>query len=88
MALSDLFCPEVRSADQHDVFRREFDPSKDEHNALSKLGETCTQKVGQLVSKRFKSKSIGHIRKLVKLELEKELKEVDGLVRGILEIKE
>jgi hypothetical protein len=41
-----------------------------------------------LISKGFKFKSIGHIRKMVKLEFERELKEIDGLVKGILKMKD
>ncbi len=61
-----------------------YDPSDENHYALSQLGELCTRKVEQLLPQQAKSRSIGHTRRLIKAELKQELGEVDGVVRGIL----
>ena len=56
--------------------------------------EECTKKVSKLFSKGTATKtsaelvsaSIGNLRKLIRTELSDEIKEIDGLVRGILNI--
>jgi SAM-dependent methyltransferase len=62
----------------------QYNASDENHQALSQLGEQCTQKVDQLLPQLTKSRSIGHTRRLVKAELKKELEQVDALVRQIL----
>ncbi|MDA8215895.1 MAG: hypothetical protein M0Z64_11570, partial [Nitrospiraceae bacterium] len=70
----------------------EFDQSNEKHLELARLGEECTKKVSKLLSKGTATKtcaelvsaSIGNLRKLIKAELRDEIKEIDGIVRGIL----
>jgi hypothetical protein len=58
------------------------------------LGEECTKKVSKLLSKGTSTKtsaelvsaSIGNLRRLIKTELADEIKEIDGIVRGILRL--
>jgi len=57
-------------------------------------GEECTKKVSKLLSKGTPQKTsaelvsafIGNLRKLIKAELAEEIKEIDGFVRGMLNI--
>lgn len=62
-----------------------FDPSNQAHIALSELGEECTKKVSKFLSKGIPQKSIGNLRKLIKTEFKNEIKDVDGIVKKILE---
>jgi type I restriction-modification system DNA methylase subunit len=62
----------------------QYNSSDENHQALSQLGEQCTQKVEQLLPQLAKSRSIGHTRRLIKAELKQELEEIDALVRQIL----
>lgn len=70
----------------------EFNPSNEDHKALAMLGEECTKKVSNLLSKGTAAKtsaelisaSIGNLRKLIKAELADEIKEIDGIVKRIL----
>jgi len=62
----------------------QYNPSDENHQALSQLGEQCTQKVEQLLPQLAKSRSIGHTRRLIKAELKGELDQIDALVRQIL----
>lgn len=70
----------------------EFDPANEAHIELALLGEKCTKKVSKLLSEGTATKtstelvsaSIGNLRKMVKAELAEEIKEIDGIVRGIL----
>jgi hypothetical protein len=62
----------------------EFDPSNKNHLELAKLGEECTKKVSKLLSRGIPKKSIGNLRKMIKAELADEIKEIDGIVKGIL----
>jgi hypothetical protein len=69
-----------------------FDSSNEKHIALARLGEECTKKVSNLLSKGTATKtsaelvsaSIGNLRKMIKAELAEEIKEIDGIVKGIL----
>jgi len=65
----------------------QYNPSDENHRALSQLGEQCTQKVGQLLPQHAKSRSIGHTRRLIKAQLKQELEEIDKLVKILLEAK-
>ncbi|MBI5182389.1 MAG: hypothetical protein HZA06_05720 [Nitrospirae bacterium] len=66
--------------------------SNDDHKTLAALGEECTKKVSNLLSKGTAAKtsaelvsaSIGNLRKMIKAELADEIMEIDGIVRGIL----
>ena len=60
-----------------------FDPSNQDHIALSELGEECTKKVSKLLSKGIPQKSIGNLRKIIKTEFEKEIKEIDEIVKKL-----
>ncbi len=62
----------------------QYNPSDENHQALSQLGEQCTQKVEQLLPQLTKSRSIGHTRRLIKAELKEELEEIDKMVKQIL----
>jgi hypothetical protein len=62
----------------------QYNSADENHQALSQLGEQCTQKVEQLLPRLTKSRSIGHTRRLVKAELEEELEQIDALVNQIL----
>ncbi|MEW6409065.1 MAG: N-6 DNA methylase [Nitrospirota bacterium] len=70
----------------------EFYPSNKDHMELARFGEECTKKVSKLLSKGTSSKtcaelvsaSIGNLRKMIKAELQEEIKEIDGIVRKIL----
>jgi len=70
------------------------DISNEDHLKLASLGEECTKKVSKLLSKGTATKtstelvsaSIGNLRKMIKAELSVEIKEIDGIVRGILKI--
>ncbi len=62
----------------------QYNSSDENHRALSKLGEQCTQKVEQLLPQLPKSRSIGHTRHLIKAELKGELEEIDNVVKQIL----
>jgi hypothetical protein len=72
----------------------EFEPSNEDHIKLASLGEECTKKVSKLLSKGTATKtstelisaSIGNLRKMIKAELEEEIKEIDGIVRRVLRI--
>jgi len=61
-----------------------YNPSDENHKALSQLGEQCAQKVEQLLPQYAKSRSIGHTRRLIRAELKEELKQIDEIVRQIL----
>jgi hypothetical protein len=61
-----------------------YNSSDENHKALSQLGEQCTQKVGQLLPQHAKSRSIGHTRRLIKVDLKEELEQIDKLVKQIL----
>lgn len=58
------------------------------------LGEECTKKVSKLLSEGTSTKtcaelvsaSIGNLRKIIKTELADEIKEIDGIVKGILKV--
>jgi len=65
----------------------QYNPSDENHQALSQLGEHCTQKVEQLLPQLTKSRSIGHTRRLIKAELKTKLEEIDKLVKILLEAK-
>jgi hypothetical protein len=58
--------------------------SDENHQALSRLGEQCTQKVEQLLPQHAKSRSIGHTRRLIRGELKHELTQIDEIVKRIL----
>jgi len=60
-----------------------FDPSNQSHIALSEFGEECTKKVSKLLSKGIPQKSIGNLRKIIKTEFEKEIKEIDEIVKKL-----
>jgi len=62
----------------------QYNPSDTKHQALSQLGEQCTQKVEQLLPQLVKSRSIGHTRRLIKAELKEELTQIDEIVKQIL----
>jgi len=62
----------------------QYNPSDDNHQALSKLGEECAQKVEQLPPQHAKSRSIGHTRRLIKAGLKEELTQIDEIVKRIL----
>lgn len=62
----------------------QFDPSDDNHQALSQLGEQCTQKIERILPQLPKSRSIGHTRRLIKAELQQELSQIDKIVKRIL----
>jgi SAM-dependent methyltransferase len=62
----------------------QYNSSDENHQALSQLGERCTQKVEQLLLELTKSRSIGHTRRLIKAELKDALEQVDALVKQIL----
>ncbi len=61
-----------------------FDSSNEKHIALVRLGEDCTKKVSRFLFKGIPQKSIGNLRKMIKAELAEEIKEIDGIVKGIL----
>jgi hypothetical protein len=61
-----------------------FDSTNEDHRALAKLGEECTKKVSKMLSKGVRSKSIGHIRKLIKEELREELIKIDKIIKIVL----
>ena len=65
----------------------QYNPSNENHRALSQLGEQCTQKVEQLLPQQAKSRSIGHTRRLIKAELKRELAQIDELVKTLLAAK-
>jgi methylase of polypeptide subunit release factors len=62
----------------------EFDPSNENHLTLARLGEECTKKVLKLLPKGIPTKSIGNLRKIIKTELQDQIKEIDGIVKKIL----
>jgi len=62
----------------------QYNSSDENHQALSQLGEQCTQKVEQLLPQLPKSRSIGHTRRLVKAQLKAELKRIDEIVKQTL----
>lgn len=62
----------------------QYNSSDGNHQALSQLGEQCTQKVEQLLPQHAKSRSIGHTRRLIKAQLKEELAQIDALVKQIL----
>lgn len=62
----------------------EFNPSNEDHKALATLGEECTKKVSIILSQGVPQKSIGNLRKMIKVELADEIKEIDEIVKGIL----
>jgi methylase of polypeptide subunit release factors len=72
----------------------EFNSTNDDHKALAILGEECTKKVSNLLSKGTAAKtsaelisaSIGNLRKMIKAELADEIKEIDGIVKRILKV--
>ncbi len=72
----------------------EFNPSNEDHLKLASLGEECTKKVSKLLSKGTATKtstelvsaSIGNLRKMIKTELAEEIREIDGIVKGILKV--
>jgi len=65
----------------------EFDPSNAVHQRLAELGEDCTAKVEKWLATGGPGqiKSIGRLRAMVRNMLEEELREIDGLVKDILE---
>lgn len=62
----------------------QYNSSDENHQALSQLGEQCTQKVQQLLPQHAESRSIGHTRRLIKAELKEELTQIDEIVKRIL----
>lgn len=62
----------------------EFNPSNENHLKLARLGEECTKKVSKLLSQGTPQKSIGNLRKIIKAGLADEIKEIDGIVKGVL----
>jgi len=62
----------------------EFDSSNHDHLALAKLGEEGTKKISEFLSHGVPQKSIGNLRKIIKAELQNEIKEIDGIVKKIL----
>jgi len=48
------------------------------------MGKEWTKKVSKLLSKGIPQKSIGNLRKIIKIEFEDEIKEIDGIVKKIL----
>jgi hypothetical protein len=66
----------------------------EDHKALAALGEECTKKVSNLLSKETAAKtsaelvsaSIGNLRKMIKAELAVEIKEIYGIVKRILKV--
>jgi hypothetical protein len=50
---------------------------------LARLGEECTKKVSKLLCQGIPKKSIGNLRKRIKVEL---VKKIDGIVRKILKV--
>jgi len=58
------------------------------------VNDECTKKVSKLLSKGTSSKtpaelvsaSIGNLRKMIRVELAEEIKEIDGIVRRTLKI--
>ena len=58
--------------------------SDENHQALSQLGEQCTQKVDLLLRQLPRSRSIGYTRRLIRAHLKQELEQIDALVRQIL----
>jgi len=61
-----------------------YNSSDENHQALSQLGEQCTQKVRQLLPQHAKSRSIGHTRRLIKAQIRSELEQIDELVKRTL----
>jgi hypothetical protein len=61
-----------------------YNPSDENHRALSQLGERCTQKVKQLLPQKAKYQGISYLRKIIKSELKEELAQIDALVRQVL----
>ena len=61
-----------------------YNSSDENHQALSQLGEQCTQKVEQLLPQLAKSRSIGHTRRLIKAQIRSELEQIDELVKRTL----
>ena len=72
----------------------QFDPSNENHVALAQLGEKCTEKVSELISKGIPAKtsaelvsaSIGSLRKIIKSELAEEIREIDRIVKDTLRL--
>jgi len=62
----------------------EFNPSNEDHISLARLGEESTKKVSKLLLKGVTTKSIGNLRKIIKVALQDEIKEIDGIVKRIL----
>ncbi|MGQ9546507.1 MAG: N-6 DNA methylase [Dehalococcoidia bacterium] len=62
----------------------QYNPSDENHQALSRLGEQCTRKVEQLLPQLAKSRSIGHTRRLIKAQLREELEQIDNIMKQIL----
>ncbi len=62
----------------------QYNPSDENHRTLFQLGGQCTQKVEQLLPQLPKSRSIGHIRRLIKAELKEERKQIDEIVKQTL----
>jgi len=63
-----------------------FDPFNESNKALAMLGEECTEKVSEFLSCGIPKKSIGNMRKMIKVQLAEEIKEIDGIVRKILKM--
>jgi hypothetical protein len=72
----------------------QFDPSNENHLSLARLSEECTANVSKILSHGIPAKtsaelvsaSIGSLRKIIKSELAEEIKEIDRIVKGILEV--
>jgi methylase of polypeptide subunit release factors len=62
----------------------QYNPSDENHQELSQLGEQCSRKVGLLLRQLPESRSIGHTRRLIRAELKQELEQIDALVKQIL----
>ena len=63
-----------------------FDPDDPIHKRLAQIGKECHQKVQKILpALTVKYRSIGKIRSEVRKHLERELEEIDELVRKILE---
>ena len=59
----------------------EFDSSNHDHLALAKLGEEGTKKISEFLSQGIPKKSIGNLRKIIKAELQNEIKDASSTMK-------
>ena len=72
-----------------DVYFPRFDPADSKHLQLAQLGKSAHEKVNEFLTgipaeQKVAGNQLGRIRLEIKKHLAKEMKEIDGVVRGVV----